>query len=349
MRPGDEVAFRHHAEDAVVAARDLCGDVGGGDELLFVLFVAVGVAAINHDFFRQSGFLQGGGGGADVFGAVVRAVAAAAQNNVAVFVAQRGDDGGVAEFGDGEEAVYRCRRGDAVNGNLDIAVGAVFEANRAGEAGGKLAVDLAFCRARADRAPADEVGDVLRDDHVEVFDRDRHSFFVEVQQQFAAEAEAVVDGERAVQVRVVEQAFPADGGARFFKVHTHDEAKLFAVFFAQRQQAVGVFVRRLDVVDGAGADDDEQARVVVVEDGVDVLPCLADYRRRVRSQGEAFQERHGWQEFFDAGYAQIISLVHGSSIKNRGVGKDSAKHGADKARRGRDCYTRRLFNRKDSP
>ena len=51
---------------------------------------------------------------------------------------------------------------------------------------------------------------------------------------------------------------------------------------------------------------------------MDVLPCLADYRRRVRGQGEAFQERHGWQEFFDAGNAQIISLVHGVVHKKTG-------------------------------
>ena len=118
----------------------------------------------------------------------------------------------------------RLRRGDGVNGDLHVAVGAVFEADRAGEAGCELAVHLAFGGARADRTPADEVCDVLRQDHIEVFDCGRHAFFSGIEQQFAPDAQAVVDGKRAVKVRVVEQAFPADGGARFFKIDAHDDA-----------------------------------------------------------------------------------------------------------------------------
>ena len=151
----------------------------------------------------------------------------------------------------------------------------------------------------------------MRQDHVEVFDGNRHAFFGGVQQQFAPDAQAVVDGERAVEVGVVEQAFPADGGARFFKVNAHDDAQLFAVFFAQRQQAVGVFVRGLDVVDGAGADNDQEARVAVVQDGVDVVPCLLYGFGSAFAYRVALQQGDGRQEFFDAGNAQIIGLVHG--------------------------------------
>ena len=280
LRTGDEVAFYHHAEDVVVAGGDLRGNVSAGDELAFVLFAAVGVAEVNHDFFADARFAQRRFGCLHVFGAVVRAVITAAQDEVAVFVAFGGNDGGVAEFGYREEAVRRARRADGVDGYLHVAVGAVFETNRAGEAGGELAVDLAFGGARANRPPTNEVGDVLRDNHVEVFDRNRHAFFGGIEQQFAPETQAVVDGKSAVEVGVVEQAFPADGSARFFKVNAHDDAQLFAVFFAQGQEAVGVFVRGLDVVDGTRADDDEQARVVVVQNGVDVLAGVMHSRRR---------------------------------------------------------------------
>jgi len=287
------------------------GDVGGSVQLAFVLFVAVGVAAINHDFVLHARVAQRGNGRAYVFGAVVRAVVAAAQDEVAVFVAVGGDDGGMPQFGDGEEAVNRLRRGDGVNGDLHVAVGAVFEADRAGEAGGELAVYLAFSGARADCAPADEVGDVLRQDHIEVFDCGRYPFFGGIEQQFAPDAQAVVDGKRAVKVRVVEQAFPANGGARFFKVNAHDDAQLFAVFFAQGQEAVGIFVRRFDVVDGAGADDDQEARVVVVQDGVDVAPRLVHGFGGALAHRVALQQGDGRQEFFDAGDPQVIGLVHG--------------------------------------
>ena len=311
LRAFDQMAFDHHAEDVLLASGDLRGDVSGGIELAFVLFVAVGVAAINHDFVLHAGAAQRGDRFTHVGGAVVRTVVAAAQDEVAVFVAVGGDDGGMPQFGDGEEAVNRLRRGDGVDGDLHVAVGAVFEADRAGEAGGELAVHLAFGGARADRAPADEVCDVLRDDHVEVFDGDRHAFVGGVEQQFAPDAQAVVDGKRAVQMRVVEQAFPADGGARFFKVNAHDDAQLFAVFFAQGQEAVGIFARGFDVVDGAGADDDEQSRVVVVQDGVDVAPRLVHGFGGAFAHRIAFQQGDGRQEFLDAGNPQVIGLVHG--------------------------------------
>ena len=307
----DQMAFDHHAEDVLLASGDLRGDVSGGIELAFVLFVAVGVAAINHDFVLHAGAAQRGDRFTHVFGAVVRAVVAAAQDEVAVFVAVGGDDGGMPQFGDGEEAVNRLRRGDGVNGDLHVAVGAVFEADRAGEAGGELAVYLAFGGARADCAPADQVGDVLRQDHIEVFDCGRYPFFSGIEQQFAPDAQAVVDGKRAVKVRVVEQAFPADGGARFFKIDAHDDAQLFAVFFAQGQEAVGVFARGFDVVDGAGADDDQEARVVVVQDGVDVAPRLVHGFGGAFAHRIAFQQGDGRQEFFDAGNPQVIGLVHG--------------------------------------
>ncbi|MFM8611045.1 MAG: 3-deoxy-7-phosphoheptulonate synthase, partial [Burkholderiaceae bacterium] len=59
--------------------------------------------------------------------------------------------------------VVRSHRGlDGVDRDLDVAVGAVLEADRRRQARGQLAVHLAFGGARADRAPADQVADVLR-------------------------------------------------------------------------------------------------------------------------------------------------------------------------------------------
>jgi hypothetical protein len=46
---------------------------------------------------------------------------------------------------------------------------------------------------------------------------------VDLDQQLAGDAQAFVDAETLVQVRVVDQAFPAHRGARFFKIHTHDD------------------------------------------------------------------------------------------------------------------------------
>ena len=70
-----------------------------------------------------------------------------------------------------------------VDRDLHVAVGAVLEADRARQAGGELAMDLAFGGARADRAPGDEVGDVLRRGHVEELAAGRQAELVDVEQQ----------------------------------------------------------------------------------------------------------------------------------------------------------------------
>src|SRR5690606_8846263 len=92
----------------------------------------------------------------------VGAGAAAAQDDVAVGVA-RGLDGGGTALAVGPEERVLARGGDAaVDGDLHVAVGGVLEADRHRQARGELAVHLRLRVARADRAPGDGVGDVLR-------------------------------------------------------------------------------------------------------------------------------------------------------------------------------------------
>ena len=158
---------------------------------------------------------------------------------------------------------------DGVDGDFEVAVGAVFEADGAGEAAGQFAVHLAFGGARADCAPGDEVGVVLRRNHVEELGGGGDAHVVQIEQQAARLAQAVVDVEGAVEEGVVDKPFPADGGARFFKIHAHDDQQLFFVLFFQRQQFLRVFEGGFGVVDGAGADDGEQAVAAAVDDVAD--------------------------------------------------------------------------------
>ena len=75
---------------------------------------------------------QGHGAGLlDAFGAVVRRPAAA-QDDVAIRVAVGGGDGRKAVLGDRQEVMWLGRGADRVDGDLNIAVGAVLEADRAG-------------------------------------------------------------------------------------------------------------------------------------------------------------------------------------------------------------------------
>ncbi len=77
--------------------------------------------------------------------------------------------------------------------------------------------------------------------------------------------QTILDLEGVVQVRVVDQALPAHGGTRFFEIHPHHQVQRVGHFFGQGLQARCVFMRGLDVVDGAGADHDEQAVILAIE------------------------------------------------------------------------------------
>ena len=165
---------------------------------------------------------------------------------------------------------------DGIGGDADVAVGAVFEANRCRNARGQFAVDLALSRAGTNRAPADQVSDVLGRDHVQKLAGCGHAQAVDVDEQLAGDAQPFVDAVAAVQVGVVDQAFPADGGAGLFKIHPHDDFQRVFVLLAHVGQAAGVVQRGLGVVNGAGADDDQQAVILVAHDALDALPCAAD-------------------------------------------------------------------------
>ena len=110
-----------------------------------------------------------------------------------------------------------------VDRDLDVAVGAVLEADRHREAGAELAVGLALGRAGADRPPGDGVGDVLRRDRVEELAADRQAEVDHLEQQLAGHPQAGVDVAGAVQVRVVDQALPAGRRPRLLEVDPHHD------------------------------------------------------------------------------------------------------------------------------
>ena len=83
-----------------------------------------------------------------------------------------------------------------------------------------------------------------------------------------ASAQAVVDVEAAVEIGVVDQALPADGGARLLEIDAHDDLEPVAEALAERDEAAGVVEGGGGIVDGAGADDDGEAVIGAVEDVV---------------------------------------------------------------------------------
>src|ERR1700753_3027079 len=106
------------------------------------------------------------------------------------------------------------RRDDGFYGDLYIARGAVLKANRARQSGRKLAVDLAFCSARADGSPAYKLGHILRRDHVKKFGPGGHAHLGQIEQQVPRHSQTIVDTKRLIEVWIVDQALPSQCRAR---------------------------------------------------------------------------------------------------------------------------------------
>ncbi len=269
------MALHHDAEHRLAAGTQLTGHVLGHQHLVLELLAAVGVAEVDHHLLRQTGLVQPLHHFVHVGGAVVR-LTAAAQDDVTVRVAPGRDDGGVAVLGHREEVVRRAGSADGIDGHLDGAVGAVLEAHRAGETGGQLAVHLGFGGAGPDGAPAHQIRHVLRGDHVEELGGGRQPHVVEIQQQLATDAQAIVDLAAVVEVRVVDQPLPAHRGARLLEIDPHHYLQLTLEFITQHLEALAVLQRGGRVVNGTGADHHQQALIFTGQDLMDGLTGFKD-------------------------------------------------------------------------
>ena len=143
---------------------------------------------------------------------------------------------------------------------------------------------LRFGSARANGVPGDQVAQILRRNGVQRFGTRRQAEFVNGQQEFTGLGHAGIDLERIVHVRVVDVAFPAHGGARFFKIHAHDDHQRIGDLVGQRLQATGVVYAGDRVMNRAGAHDDKRARVFVFENIDELCASLGNGRAGLGAQ-----------------------------------------------------------------
>ena len=279
-----------------------------------MLLAAVRVAAVDHQRGRQMGRRQGLAGRRDAVGIVVRRLATA-QDHVAVLVAVGLHDGDLSVLVHRQEVVAAGRGLDRVGGDLDVAVGAVLEADRRRQPGRQLPVHLAFRGACADRAPGDQVAQVLRRDHVQEFAGGRQAQAVDLDQQLARDAQALVAAEGLVQVGVVDQPFPAHGGAGFLEIHPHHDLQRVAVFLALLHQLAGVFLRRHRIVDRARPDHHQQPVVLPGHDGLDVAPGRRDQLfHGGAADGEETDEVIGRGQHVDGLDAFVVGLARAVAV-----------------------------------
>ena len=124
--------------------------------------------------------------------------------------------------------MMRVLRGtDGIDRDLHIPARTIFKTDRTRETAGKLPMALALGCAGANGAPADQIGDVLRRDQVQIFSGGGEAHAIDIQQQLARAAQAFVDVERVVEVRIVDEAFPTNRGTGFLEIHTHHHKDIF--------------------------------------------------------------------------------------------------------------------------
>src|SRR5437773_1943813 len=247
------------------------------------------LAALLHSL-RQLGALELLAGRLHARRVIVR-LPAATQDDVAVVVAARLHDRHLAALVHRQKMVLLACGEDRVHGDSHVPVGAILEADRRRQAGCQLAMYLAFSSARADRAPGHQVADVLRRDHVEELAAGGHSGPVDAHQQVARDAQPLVDAEAAVEVRIVDQAFPAHRGARLLEVHAHQQLELVAVTPSLLLQFPCIFQRRERIVDRARPHHYQPPVAAAVQDLAHAAARLADQAldRRALDRKEADQ------------------------------------------------------------
>src|SRR5512143_3572193 len=96
-------------------------------------------------------------------------------------------------------------------------------------------------------------------------------------------------------MRIVDEALPADGGARLLEVNAHYETEVAREFGLGGLEKASVFESGPGVVNGTGADHDQQAAVAAIDDRGDLFAELVDGGRGLFGCGEFFLQE-GWRQ-----------------------------------------------------
>lgn len=267
------ITLNHDTHDSSLPLGDLLSNISSNLGLVPMILERITMAAVNHESRRNALLLQGSFGLGNASSVVVGPPSAASQDNKAVLVSSGADNGNDTGLGDGQEVVRMPDGANGVNGNAQRAVGAVLESHGEAQAAGQLAMKLALGGSGANSTNREQVGQELGGDGIQHLTGNGHALGGQVDEELAGQAQALVDLEAAVDVGVVDEALPANSGAGLLKVRAHDDEELILVLFASLQQEVAVGEGGFGVVDGAGADDDEQtfSLVRVVYHGGDFI------------------------------------------------------------------------------
>lgn len=282
-----EIAFQHESHNGLAAIAELMKHLAGHDSLACVIFTGVVVRTIDHDGAGDAFARDGRFGFGDMLIFVVGFSASASQHDMAVGVAHGSDDGRLSVGVDADKMMGCAGGRHCVDSDLEAAFRAVFESDGHGDTACQFAVGLAFRRPGADGAPTDQVGDVLRTDGIEQLGRAGQSELIDAQENRPGQFQARGDVTGAVQVRIVDQTFPSDGGPRFLKIGSHDDQEPVTQLVCDRFQLEGIFISCLGIMDRTRTNDQHQSVAILpVKNSADSLPGLYYQRGGLVSDGK---------------------------------------------------------------
>lgn len=172
-------------------------------------------------------------------------------------------------------------------------------------------MNLALGRTRADRAPRHEIGEILRRDRIEEFTSRGQPEIVDLQQQTASYAQAIVDCETTVEMRIVDEALPPDGRTRLLEVYAHHDFERVAMAFALRDETARVFESGGRIVDRTRPDDDDEPIVSTMENLVRRAPGICHDLGGTFGTWQCVEKLARRREFFNLGNAQVVGLGEG--------------------------------------
>jgi hypothetical protein len=288
-----DVGLDHDTNNGTLAGADLVtNDLG---DLWLVAVVLVGVTwvnvrnssrstwcdhltvrAVDHDGLLLSLLLQSLLGGLDALGIEVGTLGTATENDEAMLVSAGAGDGGQTLLGNTHEVVLGGSSANSVNGDGQASIGTVLETNWERETGSQLTVKLGLGGSGANGTEGDEVGKELWGDGVEHLGGNWHAAAGEVTEELSADAETLVDLEGLIEVWVVDQTLPADGGTWLLEVGAHDDDEVAGESLGELSQLLAVLDGGLWVMEGAWTADDEKTVGSAHDDLNGILATLDD-------------------------------------------------------------------------
>ena len=200
---------------------------------------------------------------------------------------------------------------DGVDGYLTGAIHAVLEADGHGQTGSHLPMGLRFGGSGPDSGPGYEIGYVLGSNRIQEFCGGRDAEINDVAEEIPGNAQAFVDVGRTIEIWIHDQALPAKGGARFFKIDPHDQANSVIYPFFEIGEAARIFQPGIRIVNRAGPDYQQKPMIVAKDDSVDFLSGLRnEFRLRVRF-GDLFYELARCRERGRLSDIDVGGLFHG--------------------------------------